>query len=160
MTAPQQGFLSQESSASFLLWMYCLNNCRVCKICSGSATACSHSLQPQLAATACSHSLQPQPCYLHKNSSIKDLLQTCLGSYAGVIVRCSQWLETGVTALLSLARVRKYSNLVHLVYSASTEHARVRKYSNLVHLVYSASTEQDECILDRKYEILGCICGA
>ena len=47
--------------------------------------------------------------------------------------------KRGVTALLGLARVRKYSNLVHLV--------------------YSASTEQDECILDRKYEILGCICG-
>ena len=29
--------------------MYCLNNCRVCKICSGSTTAYSHSLQPQLA---------------------------------------------------------------------------------------------------------------
>ena len=25
------------------------------------------------------------PCFLHKNSTIKDLLQTCLGSYAGVI---------------------------------------------------------------------------
>ena len=42
------------------LWMYSLNNCRVCKICSRSATAYSHSLEPQLAATACSHSLQPQ----------------------------------------------------------------------------------------------------
>ena len=47
--------------------MYCLNNCRVCKIFSGSTTAYSHSLQPQLAATACSHSLQPQPCFLHKS---------------------------------------------------------------------------------------------
>ena len=25
------------------------------------------------------------PCFLHKNSTIKDLVQTCLGSYAGVI---------------------------------------------------------------------------
>ena len=48
--------------------------------------------------------------------------------------------KTGLTALLDLARVRKYSNLVHLV--------------------YSASTEQDERILDRKYDILGCVCGA
>ena len=61
-------------------------------------------------------------------------------TFWGVFVRCSQGGETVVTALLGLARVRKYSNLVHLV--------------------YSASTEQDECILDRKYEILGCICGA
>ena len=61
-------------------------------------------------------------------------------TFWGVFVGCSQGGETVVTALLGLARVRKYSNLVHLV--------------------YSASTEQDECILDRKYEILGCICGA
>ena len=52
----------------------------------------------------------------------------------------SQWGETGLTAVLGLARVRKYSNLVHLV--------------------YSASTEQDERILDRRYVILGCVCGA
>ena len=51
-------------------------------------------------------------------------------TFWGVFVEPSQTGETGVTALLGLARVRKYSNLVHLV--------------------YSASTEQDECILDRK----------
>ena len=61
-------------------------------------------------------------------------------TFWGVFVEPSQTGETGVTALLGLARVRKYSNLVHLV--------------------YSASTEQDECILDGKYDILGCICGA
>ena len=61
-------------------------------------------------------------------------------TFLDVFVEPSQWGETGLTALLGLARVRKYSNLVHLV--------------------YSASTEQDECILDRKYDILGCICGA
>ena len=61
-------------------------------------------------------------------------------TFWGVFVRRSQWWETRVTALLGAASVRKYSNLVHLV--------------------YSASTEQDECILDGKYDILGCIRGA
>ena len=58
--------------------------------------------------------------------------------FGGAFVEPSQRGETVVTALLGLARVRKYSNLAHLV--------------------YSASTEQDECILYRKYDILGCIC--
>ena len=57
-----------------------------------------------------------------------------------VVVEPSQWGETGLTALLGLARVRKYSNLVHSV--------------------YSGSTEQNECILDRKCDILGCFCEA
>ena len=114
--------------------------------------------------------------------------------FLGVFVRRSQWWETRVTALLGLARVRKYGNLVHLVYIWCTVRAqrkmnvfwientifwgvvvrrsqwwetrltallglaRARKHSNLVHLVYSASTEQDECILYRRYDILGCIC--
>ena len=59
-------------------------------------------------------------------------------TFWGVFVRCSQGGETVVTALLGLARVRKYSNLVHLV--------------------YSGSTEQDECILHLQYDILGRIC--
>ena len=58
-------------------------------------------------------------------------------TFWGVFVEPSQRGETGLIALLGLARVRKYSNLVHL------EHC--------------VSTGQDVCILDRKYVILGCI---
>ena len=59
-------------------------------------------------------------------------------TFWGGFVKCNPRGETVVTALLGLARVRKYSNLVHFV--------------------YSASTKQDECILYRKYNILGWIC--
>ena len=74
---------------------------------------------------------------VHSSTCTDEMRNTHFGD---VFVERSQGGETVVTALLGLARVRKYSNLVHLV--------------------YSASTEQDECILDRKYDILGCICEA
>ena len=37
------------------------------------------------------------PCFLHKNSTIKDLLQTCLGSYAGVIFQVTSRIKKQLT---------------------------------------------------------------